>query len=299
MTLPEQTNKLLITIVNNNQLSTKDIMDFQVHEGSQSLLIKASIDLRESIIATIIETGRPIIAANSTEMTPQRPGPIVSDPTVVSFLVGLLDDGDSSVRTTACTTLSELVPPSSIQPQTNRILSAIRKNPTMDGALILLGKTDSPRALETLNTVPEISSTSSNNAIMVRARLGDSKAEEALLKAYADATTTNEKMALAPRLGYAATIKTIHLLSLEMRNPAFIYWNKRSRRSIRVAIIQGLHQAFPTEPIFWKPFYSPTDDSYYEAIEKWLVNKAGITWTQERPPFLYQEDAPTGMPPRR
>jgi len=61
---------------------------------------------------------------------------------------------------------------------------------------------------------------------------------------------------------------------------------------MRVHIIEGLHRAFPTEPVFWPPQFKPSDDSYYEAIEKWITDNLGVTCDQPRPAFLYQEDAP-------
>ena len=70
-----------------------------------------------------------------------------------------------------------------------------------------------------------------------------------------------------------------------------------SRRSLRIYLIEGLHRAFLTEPLFWKPYYKPENDSYYERIEAWLVSHVGAKWTQPRPPFLYEEDAP--LPPGR
>jgi hypothetical protein len=61
---------------------------------------------------------------------------------------------------------------------------------------------------------------------------------------------------------------------------------------MRVHIIEGLNRAFPTEPVFWRPFYRPEGDSYYETIENWITENLGVTWDQPRPEFLYQEDAP-------
>lgn len=97
---------------------------------------------------------------------------------------------------------------------------------------------------------------------------------------------------IAWRLGYAGTDRLVDLLAQEMRSPETYVWNKRSRRSLRVHIIEGLHLAHPTEPIFWKPFFPPEDDSYYAAIEAWLVDHRGSTWSRPRPPFLYEESAP-------
>ena len=134
-----------------------------------------------------------------------------------------------------------------------------------------------------------------DNVIMVRARLGDEKAEDALYEAYYGTEGVRQKGELAKRLGYAATERLVAVLADEIRSPDVYLWNQRSRKSLRVHVIEGLHLAFPAEPVFWKPFFRPEDDSYYEAIEVWLVAKLGTTWERERPEFLYQEDAPSGM----
>jgi len=296
MALSDQTKPLMQRLVKGESLSTADIIAYGRNKKAPTAMIQALQDTRLSALTVIIDLGRPMLPENSEKMIPARPAPIVTDPDVVSCLVSLIEDGDAAIRKKACSSLAAIVPPSCLKSHTNAILAAIRRYPTMDGALILLGKTDSPQGLSLLEAMPELSSTSSDNAIMVRARLGDKKAEQSIIDAYEKAHNTEEKMALAARLGYVASERTIRLLASEIRSPEFIYWNKRSRHSLRIEIIEGLHMAFPTEPLFWKPFYIPSDDSYYDSIEKWLVANRGISWNRPRPPFLYEEEAPSAPP---
>ena len=299
MTVSKQTEQIIEQLINGESLSTAEIMKFGQLDNEPDELIASVKQLRHSSLDVIIELGRPIMPQDKETMTPERPGQIVSHKKVIEYLVELLDDGDNEIRSKACVTLAQLVPSTLIRSHEKTILDAIQRHPSMDGALLLLGKTDSPEALNMLNNNPTLSSTSEDDAIMVRARLGDKKAEDALLLAYADITDPREKGALAPRLGYVASQKTILLLANEIRTPDFYYWNKQSRRSLRIHIIEALHLSFPQEPLFWKPFFNPSKDSYYENIEKVLEDKLNIKWKEPRPSFLYEEAAPSAPPPRK
>jgi len=295
----EQCKSIMQRLVAGESMSTKEIMEYGKLRGASNALIAMVRDSRLSALNVIVELGRPILPEDAKESIPERPGPIVTDTAVIAYVVSLMEDSDAEIRTQAFQVLGELVPAPNLKPHTQQIIAAIQRYPVTTGALILLGKTDSFKALELLNANQLIGSTSSDDALMVRARLGDTHAENAVVEAYEKAADVGEKMALAPRLGYIASKKTLHALATEMRSPEFIYWNQKSRRSLRVDIIKGFHLAFPTEPLFWEPFYRPTDDGYYEGIEKWLEKKTGVAWTRSRPPFLYLEDAPSPPPPKR
>lgn len=295
MTTDKQVREILLRLTDHESLSTREVMQFGDNPDAPTTLIRTLNDLRLSTLDVMIELGRPVLPEDKPASLPRRPGQVVTDSTVVSYLVELLNDNYREMRSRACRALAELAPPSSLKPHLPDILGAVRRYPDMDRAVLLLGKTDTPEALRILNESEVLRTTDADDVIMVRARLGDQRAEQALIAAYTDTVDPQEKGALALRLGYAATPQTIRLLATEMRNPAFYCWNKQSRRSLRLHIIQGLHQAFPEEPLFWKPFFSPADDSYYGAIETWLTEHTKVTWDVPRPEFLYQEDAPTGL----
>lgn len=295
MTTLTQVQQIILQLTNNESLSTQEIMRLGQSPDASVVMIQTTKELRLSSLDVLIELGRPILPEDKPATLPQRPGQIISEPHVIAYLVELLEDNYSDIRSKACSALAEFVPPALMKTHIKAILKAIQHYPDMDKALLLLGKTDIPEALEILNHNSILSNSSEDDAIMVRARLGDKKAEDAIIKAYSQANSPEEKGALAPRLGYVASQQTILLLAREMRNPAFYYWNKKSRRSLRIHIIEGLHRAFPAEPLFWTPYYTPADDSYYDSIEKWLVGKLKISWNVPRPEFLYQEDAPSEL----
>jgi hypothetical protein len=292
----ELSQKFLANIIQNGVPSTEDIISFSRNEGAPETLLSTYGELRKLTLSVFVDLGRPLLPAVEQEMIPERLGPLVSNPEIITYLVSLLRDTDRDIRNRVSTVLEELVPAALLKPHFDRIASAIRQYPDMDGALLLTGKLPKEEGMSILNSPYMQKYNSSDNFIMAHARLGDAKAESAIISAYHDTLDPEEKGALALRLGYVATNATIKILAEEIRSPEFYYWNQRSRRSLRVHIIEGLHIAFPTEQIFWEPFHKPVDDSYYVGIEQWLAKKLGVTWSKDRPPFLYQEDAP--IPPR-
>lgn len=281
-------------------LTTDELLELGEQPDAVDTLIGFSDESearRLALLPTIIELGRVVIAENEETDEPERPGPIVTDPEVIAYLVQRLDDDASEVRDTASEALAEMVPSELLVEYTEVLLRQIEEFPENDSALLLLGKLDDPtRALELLDDTPALGAADSDNVIMVRARLGDPDAERALYAAYFDTDEPEEKGALAPRLGYAATDLTLEVLADEIRSPDTYFWVRTARRTLRIHIIEGLHLAFPMEPLFWTPFYRPEDDGYYEAIEQWLTDRLGTTWNRPRPEFLYQEDSPA--PPR-
>lgn len=247
---------------------------------------------RRLLLPIIIELGRVMVPAEGD--APEHPGPIVVDDDVVGLLVEQLFSGDPELRSTASTALAGLVPASELEPFTASIHRAAQLYPTADGMLILLGKSADPeQALAILDRTPSLGAADSDNVIMVRARLGDRAAEDALYLAYQDADGAQERGALARRLGYAGTPRLVELLAQEVRSPDHYVWHKQSRRSLRLHVIEGLHLAYPTEPVFWRPYFTPEDDGYYQEVEAWLTANLGTTWKRPRPEFLYEETAPS------
>ncbi len=242
-----------------------------------------TVERQRKVVPILVDLGR--VRVPPQDPFPERFGPIVTDPRVVRFLVEGMVSPDATIRHLAFLRSIELVPASLLAPHSQAIRAAIESFPSEEGAILLLGKTaDRGAGLDLLKRAPELEASNQDNAIMVRARLGDPKAEEALLRAYRDTDKAVERGALALRLGYAATPKMVALLAQEIRSPRHYVWNKLSRRSLRVHVISGLHLAFPTEPVFWEPVLTPENDSYYAGIEAWLAKHLGTTWSTPRAP---------------
>ena len=248
--------------------------------------------MQPALLELMIELGRPIIPAQGD--IPRRLGPIVDQLDMIEFFISCLGHPTLELRKTAAEALALLTPADALAAYCKKIVAHIAKYPDTENAVRVIGKCPGDPSRELILHEPRLTQASPDDAIMVRARLGDTAAQQALLDAYADAAGPGEKAALALRLGYSATPQAISLLATQLRSPEAYIWNQQSRRSLRIHIIAGLHEAFPREALLWPPFFDPEDDSYYEQIEQWAETTLGQTWHRPRPPFLYQESAPTG-----
>lgn len=283
-----------------DSFSSREAMEFRRQPDAVARLYSAiqhgEVQRRQAGLRLLIQIGKAVIPAEGSQ--PEVPGPIVDNPAVVKALLEMLTDPDGDVRRQSCVTLAGLVPGDLIHPHAGAILAALKRYPSTDGALILLGKTGTPDALRLLEERPEIGQASPEDVRLVRARLGEREAEAAEIRAYGAASDPRARADAARRLGYIGTRQTVTVLARDIRTPLTYVWLVKSERSFRLHVIEGLHLAFMHEPIFWRPYFKPSDDSYYEKIEKWLTDHLGVTWDHPRPPFLYEEDSPTPVPQR-
>lgn len=281
-------------------LNTAETMALARDDGAVTALVsalRAAPDAsRERGVPLMIDLGRVRVPPDGP--VPERPGPIIDSPEVVAFLVEALVDGNADVRRRAGIALAGLVPADLLRTQANALFSAFERFPGTDGALIVIGKITGQEALAFIESHPEVRQAPVEDVEMVRARLGNHAAEDAVIVAYISADTAQAKALQARRLGYVGTDRAVRLLARDIRTPLTYAWMDAGQRSLRVHIIEGLHLAYLREPVFWPPFMPPNDDSYYQKIEDWLTAKLGTRWENPRPPFLYQQSVPKAMPPR-
>jgi HEAT repeat protein len=291
---------MLLRLDEGDTFSSREAMEFRREPNAVARLATAmegaSPNRRHAGLDLLIQIGRP--ALRPLADMPEVPGPIVDNPAVVQILTHLLVDPDDEVRRRACVTLAGLVPGDMIQSRAVDVLAALKRFPETDGSLVLLGKVGTEEALQLVASRPEISQATPDDVRMVRARLGDRSAEAAEIAAYASAPNPQVKANAARRLGYVGTPQSVKVLAQDLRTPLTYVWLWKAERSFRLHLIEGLHLAYMREPIFWRPYLKPSDDSYYAAIEKWLAEHLKITWDNPRPPFLYEEDSPTPATPQ-
>lgn len=288
---------VLTRLESGESFSTREMLEYRAEpDGISSiisLLRKLTLNQRVNAVPFASDLGRIMIPAES--VFPERPGPVITEPLVIKYLVDQLDAREKEIRNPACIALAALVPEKFLQQYQEVIIPALLEYPGTDGAIILLGKIDSPKSIELLNK-PEIRAASADDTEMALARLGDRKAEQSIIDSYNQSDSVQLKAQLACRLGYIGSKKAIELLAKKIRTPDYYEWHPPAIRSLRLHIIEGLHLAYMEEEIFWQPLISPEDDSYYENIENWLKKKLNISWEVEPPDFLYQIESPI-MPP--
>lgn len=251
--------------------------------------------VRRAGILLAVELGRPILLPEG--IFSERPAPYIGDPAIVKFLVDALADEDADVRDAACQSLVWDVPDPLLRDHNARLIELLKSRPATNGAALVLGKTGAESARLLIEGEPDLREANPLQTQFALARLGDREGEDAALKSYANEKDLTLKAELARGLGYLATPRAILTLAGDIRTDQKYIWLMQSSRSMRVHIIEGLHAAFPAEPIFWRPPFKPEDDSYYQAIEDWLTRNLGVKWENPRPEFLYEEDAPVPAPP--
>ncbi len=289
----QQLTTIMTQLGSGEGVSTQELIAYKKAPNSISDFInalkKGTNTQRELGVSALVDMGRVMIPPSGD--IPEWPGPIVIDNEVVGYLVELLNDQNAAVRGAACIALTALVPGRLIEPHADEIIQSITQFPNTDGAIVLLGKTHSDKAIELLKQ-ENISAVNADDTEMALARLSVKEAHEAVINAYLSETDPQKKAIQARRLGYIASEKAKQILATEIRTPLTYMWHPPARRSLRIHIIEALFLAFPEEAIFWPPVIKPSDDSYYEEIEKWLQQRLGVKWNQPRPEFLYEEDSP-------
>ena len=224
--------------------------------------------------------------------------PYIANLILIRGLVDFLGDSTAEVREEAARKLVEKVPDLYIRNYGNEVIDRVIEKPGIGGAIRLLAKVGSERALSTLRSNPAITGQSEFETSIALAKLGDVGREEDLIMKYKQEVDEREKGHLALALGFVASPKTILVLARDLRNPMTYEWNQRAKRSFRVHVIEGLGQAYPMERRFWRPNGAPRNDSYYQAIEEWATWRLGVTWENPRPPFLYEMEVPMAAPKR-
>ncbi|MBK9118823.1 MAG: hypothetical protein IPM18_04365 [Phycisphaerales bacterium] len=299
----ERTDKLvrdvLRDLASDSTYATAEVLRMQREPGFVAALLAAVPDApaaaRRPLVELAVELGRPRIPPAGD--LPEYLAPYVADPRIVGFLVGELSAEDPEVRSRAGELLAVEVPDPLIRDYLPDVLAHLQRYPEIDGAAWLLGRTGAQRARELLESNAALRDANPAATQAALAKLGDVQAEDALLAAYRNAKEPRDKAEAALRLGYAGTVRCVLALARDIRTPETYVWMRLSRRSLRVHIIEGLHAAFPTEPLFWRPLLRPRGDEFYERIEQWITARLGVTWEQPRPPFLYEEDAPHPVEP--
>ncbi|MDB5047248.1 MAG: hypothetical protein JWO30_319 [Fibrobacteres bacterium] len=222
--------------------------------------------------------------------------PYIADLILIHTMVAFLGDKDLDVQNAASRELLKWVPDLYLRNFSNELIGRIAANPGITDAAELLAKTGSEKARGMIRTNSVIRSQSDFSTRKSLAKLGDSLLEKEFIESYKREKDPREKSDLALALGFIASPKSILTLARDLRNPMTYPWNRQAPRSFRVHVIEGLHIAYPMEKLFWRPMFSPTEDTYYEAIEKWATEHLGVTWKEPRPPFLYEISVPTAAP---
>lgn len=159
----------------------------------------------------------------------------------------------------------------------------------------------------------------------ILARIGDQDAERELILAFQRETNGVTKCALANKLGYAASSNALRTIAQEFRNPLVVGtiletpFRRGGKYSMRYAILRGLRQAFPDDPLFTsemavavkcveeydnillkgyetKACYAPVH-AYFDKVEAWMTSRYNVKWNVSRPQDITLKQGVTGYTP--
>jgi len=217
---------------------------------------------------------------------------------VAGFLVRVIArDPDRDVRNWAADLLVDHVPDAYLRRWAKEIVAAAKRHST-DRDILLLGKTGAAEARQLLLNDEKFRKTSATSCDLALAKLGDTKRSEQFVQAFNKAKDPERKAALARRLGYVGDAACVMALARQMRSPMMVPTGGVVK-PLRVEIAEALSAVYPENPVFWIPYAKrPSDDSWYEGMERWLNGYLGVTWDQPRPPFAFTHSLPIPEPPR-
>ena len=236
--------------------STIQAMELQKEPGLITeftrLMPSLAPKIRRRAVALLIELGRPLLKKEAD--LPERPAPVINHKAIVSCLVFMLHDSDPEIRNEAAAALIGRCLMNKFRRIRKKSSPRLQKNPTLDAAVLLLGRTSSEAAKRLIAKFSDIFSSEPEYLQMALARLGDHDSEERIMNAYLEAKEPRIKADLARRVGYIGTGRAVRVLATDIRTSEVYAWQMQARRSFRIHVIEALHKAYLSEPIFWKPF---------------------------------------------
>jgi hypothetical protein len=293
--IEEVAQKIVTQMISGKTFEVDEIVEIQNTDGLIGCICKEVRKLPSSeIVKCLYELdGLSVVIVEDIENKQKTYGGYYNSDKIVELFTDLLFIQDFNVGRNVCAILAAPghFPDSTVRNNNEKIIKAAVMYPKTPMIVRLLGMTGSEKAKELIQkkTVDD----SKENVAAALAKLGDLKMQDFLIEQYGNAVPGRQKEELALLLGYIHSVKSLLALAKDFRTMQTYIWHEPSaKRSVRVDIIKGLHVAFPEEPIFWKPEFEPSDDSYYENIEKWLTKNLGVKWDKSRPPFLYEIEAP-------
>lgn len=225
----------------------------------------------------------------------------VEDRKIVELLVAALSEPDADTRDVALKSLAHATRQTDLEHFSDSIRSALAALPPDEG-LLVLGKLP-------LTSGEQLQVRARAGAqLEIRARLGDTDAEQELIRQFTQESDYYAKKSLAQRLGYAGTLKCVQALVEGLRSSVSsngLY----DDRSIRCDILLALGQIYQDEPLFTRDACLLADnddqtfnrnrgiDKYCKAVNEWVQQRIGHpAWNPEEVWFVRWHQVPVVRP---
>lgn len=245
-------------------------------------LRSASGDAREAVAEALVE------AAQAADPLFHEGGLVIRDPGAIAALVSGAPAARDGAKEVCYSALLKCVPGALLAPHEDALVAELERH--ADATLLLVVarlKTDRARpAIDRLLSGPDPSWRQLREGKAALAAYGDRLTELAAVIPFVEAQDPVVKSDLAYLLGWMGTPHCLVTLAAALRTP-LIHDFGYVRRSCRVEVVAGLRLSFPDEPALFESRF--TSDDAYEAAERFVTAKLGVTFPQPRPPFLWKE----------
>jgi hypothetical protein len=271
-----------------NFLSSGKIVEDELEPFGPALRQESST-VREEIVHLLADLGK-----RADPLYP-RGGQLIRDPKIISLLVDEALLKNDLGRQASLTALQEFVPASLLKPYGKTLAHELESYPDAT-ALLLIAKVKPAEAASTVHALRETPRWSTElSAGIAAAALGDKALETAYVAHFVTAGGAEEKAKAAHTLGLIGTEPALRELAAALRTDLVIdkpelYF----KRSVRVDILEALSYNFPEEVALYPS--QVLDDNGYERAEQFCKMRLGVTWKQQRPPYLTIGGYP--FPPR-
>ncbi len=245
--------------------------------------------VREQIFRLIAEIGK------ETDPLYEKGGGLIRDRSIINILV---DDGLSRVGSAMEFCLDQLqysVPPATLHEYGEALTNDLKRSP--DATLLLvIAKAKPSEAREPVDKLMENPGWAKElETRIAAAALGNREIDSEFIRTFLETKDPREKADFARYLGFIGTPEALKALASEMRTDMVLEMTGVSRRSVRIFIIEGLHYNFPDKTFLYDNAVNSDED--YARIEKFCEDEFGVTYTRERPPFLWIQGFPSEPPP--
>jgi len=265
------------------------VEDGKIDDAALALLIDAfrnsSGDPRGELAHALVNVGKA-----GDEARP-RGADALRDPRVITAMVVHGLSKTDGAKETCLDAMIKNVPAALLVPHGDALAASLSAGPDQTTALAV-AKAKPASGLAALDKAAKATKwfRDSREAELLRAALGEGRAEGKVIAAFNGEKDPVKKRAFARELALVGTPATLKTLGSALRTPVVYETPSAVAYSQRLDILAALQIAYPDEPaVFTNTIH---DDAGYARAEAFVEKQLGVTWSSARPPFLTMQGRP-------
>lgn len=267
------------------------IQNEKIAEEALSILKKhlaeGEIDIRENIVALIIDTSLQIsLSKNGTEH--------IDDADVLNVLVYEGMFTNDRVKENILDALRKLTKKKDLLPYHERFIHLLQEN-ISEEILLLIAKAQVSNAKNTVAEIATRNEWQNNESVEIaQAALGEDNITDEYIKKTQIAHDRQQIEKFIEYIGILSLIGTsdaLTAISEYMRTPLIIDKVGAYQKSVRLNIMDALRYHFPNQAILYPNNVNDMED--YTTVEQFCIEKFGTYYNQPQPPFMTYFGYPT------